>query len=185
METALVGLLGGLIGLLLSNLMTLVSERRRRHERRLDLLAAIHAEILPAREPVARQLDAQERALSAALMQPFATPDESDFVFQSIKDDLTILPSDVIHEVVRYYRLARQSNLMTADLRHPQFAMLEPERREKVVAQLLQLLEDQDEAANLAIGAIEKCAGSYRLDLVAKRLKLDRRSTSATTHKQE
>ena len=40
---------------------------------------------------------------------------------RSVRNDLSILPAEVIHSVVQYYRAARQSNLLTRDLRDPSF----------------------------------------------------------------
>lgn len=175
MDTTLVGLIGGLIGLLLSNLIAILIERHRRHERMLDILTAIHAEILAGDWAVEMQTDPDEEAYAIDNELPFGPADESDFVFDSIKADLSILPIEVIHEIVRYYKLAAQSNLYTNDLKHPLFREQKPDEKRKYVRNLMGLMEEQAIAARLALDAIERFGESYQLGLKSKRDRVARK----------
>jgi hypothetical protein len=86
-------------------------------------------------------------------------------VFDSVKNDITILPAPVIHAVVQYYRAARQTNLITRDLRDPQFlAQSQPEKR-KVIRTLLELLELQKMLGEAAVSDLAGFAAAFGLDL--------------------
>ena len=90
---------------------------RQRDERIDDIVRAVHAEIVAGTVQTERQITEKEIEYAIGDPSPFATPDDTDFVFASIKDELSILPSNVIHDVVCYYRVALQTNLMVLDLR--------------------------------------------------------------------
>lgn len=92
-----------------------------REERIDDIVRALHAEILAGIVQSERQITEKEIKYAISDPSPFATPDETDFVFASIKDELSILPSKVIHDVVCYYRVALQTNLMVKDFRSEDF----------------------------------------------------------------
>ena len=104
------------------------AEERLRDQRVLDIVVALHSEILAGIVANRRQLTKEDAEYAMAQETPFATADDTDFVFDSVKDDLSILPAEVIHSVVQYYRTAKQSNLLTADLRDPYFRQLYRER---------------------------------------------------------
>lgn len=87
----------------------------------MDLVRALHAEIVAGVSFYGEQTTDNEVAYSIDELSPFATPDDTDFVFDNVQGDLTILPSQVIHAVVAYYRVQKQLNLMIADFRSEQF----------------------------------------------------------------
>ena len=113
--------------------------------------------------------------------EPFTTPDKTDFVFDSLKGDISILPAEVIHAVVQYYRVAMQSNMVTEDLRDPHFLSQPLTEKRRVITFLLQLVElqkilgeaalaiksgidltkDQDRAIALFERASEEIAGVF------------------------
>ncbi|MBI3672915.1 MAG: hypothetical protein HY245_05765 [Rhizobiales bacterium] len=104
-----------------------------RDQRVLDLVVALHSEILAGIVANRRQLTADEADYAMHQETPFATADETDFVFDSVKGDLSILPAEVIHAVVQYYRAARQSNLLTRDLRDPYFLSQTPAEKRRII----------------------------------------------------
>ncbi|WP_407050062.1 hypothetical protein [Methyloraptor flagellatus] len=169
METAIVGLLSAVIGLLVSNGLTRLLELRRRRDRTLDLVTALHAEIAAGTRTASLQTTASESRYAETNPVPFGPADETDFVFASIKDDLTILPVEVVHEIVLYYKLAGQSNLYTADLKHPLFLEQSAEEKQKYVRNLIALMNDQQGAGLAALDAIERYGMSHGLHLAAKR----------------
>ena len=54
---------------------------------------ALHSEILAGLLANRRQLTPAEARYALAQDNPFATPDDTDFVFDSVKNDITILPA--------------------------------------------------------------------------------------------
>jgi hypothetical protein len=156
MTEAVIALTSALIGVLLSNGFAVYMAYRQRQQRMLDLVIALHAEIDAGLQTIGRQLTEEEIAYAMQNSNPFGTPDETDTVFESVKDDLSILPIDVIHEVVRYYRLSRQTNLLTADTRHPMFFKQRPAERRKFVGQIMRKGNEQYAAGVAALEALER-----------------------------
>lgn len=174
----IVGLLATLVGSALAVLLPRALDNRRRKRRQLDLMTAIHAEIMAGTASTATQLTPDEQAYALSVSMPFASVDEADFVFQSIKADISILPTDVMQEIVLYYRLLSQAKSMIADMRNPIFRGLDGERQRKFLAEYIGLVRDQHIAGRIAIEAIEKYARRLRLGLAKQRLELERRLTT-------
>ncbi len=171
----IVGIAATLIGSMLAIILPRALDNRRRRRRQLDLMTAIHAEIMSGTAATASQITPEEQAYALSVSMPFASVDEADFVFQSIKADISILPTDVMQEVVLYYRLASQAKAMVADMRNPIFRNLDAERQRKYLAEYLGLVRDQHIAGRIAIEAIETYSRRSRLGLAEQRLELERR----------
>jgi hypothetical protein len=169
MTEAVIALTSVLLGVLLSNGFTVYMTYRQRQQRMLDLVIALHAEIDAGIQTIGRQLTEEEIAYVMRNSNPFGTPDDTDTVFESVKNDLSILPIDVVHEVVRYYRLARQTNLMTADTRDPMFFKQRPPERRKFVGSLMWLGNAQYAAGIEALEALERFGISKGRALDGKR----------------
>ena len=167
-QAALVGLISALLGVSLSNLFVALIDNRRRYTRQLDLVYAVHAEISAGLGAGLKQLAPEEKAYALADETPFQTPDQTDFVFDSIKSDISLLPTDVIHSVVQYYKYATQSNLMTADLRDPVFLKQSIEEKRKFVGALLDVVEQQYTAATKALSDLDDYALSRGLQIINK-----------------
>jgi hypothetical protein len=114
-----------------------------REQRVLDIVVALHSEILAGIVANRRQLTVEDVSYALKQTNPFTTADETDFVFESLKGDISILPAEVIHSVVQYYRVAMQSNLVTKDLRDPYFLKQPVNERRRIIGFLLQLVELQ------------------------------------------
>jgi hypothetical protein len=119
------------------------ASERQREQRVLDIVVALHSEILAGVVANRRQLTPEDVEYALKQTNPFTTADETDFVFESLKGDISILPAEVIHSVVQYYRVALQSNLVTKDLRDPYFLAQPVIERQRIVAFLLQIVELQ------------------------------------------
>ena len=145
-----------------------------RHQRVLDIVVALHSEILAGIVANRRQLTAEEASYALEQETPFATADDTDFVFESVRSDLSILPAEVIHSVVQYYRAARQSNLLTRDLRDPYFLAQTPEEKRRIIALLLQIVELQKVLGEAAIADLAAYAAQSGVDLSAN----ERRASS-------
>jgi hypothetical protein len=143
------------------------AEDLRREQRVLDLVVALHSEILAGIVANRRQLTAEDVTYALRQTQPFTTADETDFVFESLKGDISILPAEAIHSVVQYYRVAMQSNLVTRDLRDPYFLQQPVEERRRIISFLLQLVELQKILGEAAIADLADFAARSGIDLKA------------------
>ena len=141
------------------------AEERLRDQRVLDIVVALHSEILAGIVANRRQLTKEDAEYAMAQKTPFATADDTDFVFDSVKDDLSILPAEVIHSVVQYYRTAKQSNLLTADLRDPYFLRQTASEKRRIIGHLLQIVETQKILGEAALADLSAFAGRQGLDL--------------------
>ncbi|MGB8312884.1 MAG: hypothetical protein WCE69_00180 [Aestuariivirga sp.] len=141
------------------------AEERLRDQRVLDIVVALHSEILAGIVANRRQLTKEDAEYAMAQKTPFATADDTDFVFDSVKADLSILPAEVIHSVVQYYRTAKQSNLLTADLRDPYFLKQTPSEKRRIIGHLLQIVETQKILGEAALTDLSAFASNQGLDL--------------------
>ncbi len=140
-------------------------EEAQREQRVLDIVVALHSEILAGILANRRQLTAEEVDYAIRQETPFATADETDFVFDSVKTDISILPAEVIHSVVQYYRTAQQSNLLTKDLRDPNFLTQSADEKRRILASLLQIVELQKMLGEAAISDLAAYGRTRGLDL--------------------
>jgi hypothetical protein len=128
-------------------------------------VVALHSEILAGVVANRRQLTVEDVAYALKQTKPFTTADETDFVFDSVKSDISILPAEVIHSVVQYYRVAMQSNLVTKDLRDPYFLQQPLKERRRIIGFLLQLVEIQKIWGEEALKDLAAYASAYGIDL--------------------
>jgi type II secretory pathway pseudopilin PulG len=141
-------------------------ERSAREQRVIDIVTAIHAEICATMRGLELQTQPAEETYFINNDDPFVVADDTDFVFASISSDLTILPETVIHEVVAYYKVAKQTNLLTAAIDRPTFRSQSVEERRKFITGLLELAHVQRSLAAEALAQLEE----FRPALRAKRL---------------
>lgn len=142
------------------------AEEAQRDQRVLDIVVALHSEILAGVVANRRQLTREAAEYAMAQETPFATADETDFVFDQVKADISILPAEVIHSVVQYYRIAMQSNLLTKDLRDPYFREQTPPEKRRIISLLLQIVETQKFWGEAALEDLAAYAGTRGLDLM-------------------
>jgi hypothetical protein len=144
-----------------------LAEEKAREQRVLDIVVALHSEILAGVVANRRQLTPKDVEYALNQTNPFTTADETDFVFDSLKGDISILPAEVIHSVVQYYRVALQSNLVTKDLRDPYFLAQPVKERRMVIAFLLQIIELQKLLGEEAVKDLAAYAAKSGIDLSA------------------
>jgi hypothetical protein len=162
---ALIAGTASLLALAGGKLLEIWIEHRRRLQRGTDLLCALHAEILAGVGASDEQLTPDERRYALSDATPFATPDDTDFVFAEVRGDISVLPQPVIHSVVAYYRKALQSNAMTRDLRDPCFLAQPEGHKRKFVRQLLEIADEQTYAGRAALVELRKAANERGIDL--------------------
>lgn len=143
------------------------AEDARREQRVLDIVVALHSEILAGVVANRRQLTVEDVAYALKQTKPFATADETDFVFESLRGDISILPAEVIHSVVQYYRVAMQSNLVTKDLRDPYFLEQPVKERRRIIGFLLQLVELQKILGEEALADLAEFAQKSGINLAS------------------
>lgn len=136
-----------------------------RNERVSDMVRALHAEILSAMVLTDDQLRPDEIRYAITDQTPFATPDETDFVFDSLIADLSILPSDVIHSVVAYYRAAKQTNLMIREMRDPVFIGLTAAEKRKYAENFIAMVWVLRKRGETARESLQAYASSVGIDL--------------------
>lgn len=141
------------------------NEEAQREQRVLDIVVALHSEILAGVVANRRQLTVEDVGYALKQTRPFTTADETDFVFDSLKGDISILPAEVIHAVVQYYRVAMQSNLVTRDLRDPYFLEQPVDERRRIIGFLLQLVELQKILGEEALNDLAAFAAKSGIDL--------------------
>lgn len=167
-----------------------------RREKIADMVTAIFAEITAS--DFSADLQASEASEDYALEMvevgepedgsaaanpeiPFAVPDQSNFVFEAISKDLSLLPQEIIHPIVLYYKLVIQTNDYVRTLSDPIFRGLSPERRALLVRDLVNLNRAQAEQGDRALEAIAAFAKKEGLVLPdAEATKARLRSNVAT-----
>lgn len=137
----------------------LADEARLREERIDDFVRAIHAEIITGMVLYEDQMPVEEVRRAVFDQSPLAVPDETDFVFETVRPELTILPSTVIHSVVAYYRVQMQTNLYIRKFRSADFRGQSPQSKRLFMEGYIQLLFILKQRGEEAVSQLEKCAG--------------------------
>ena len=156
--------------------------QRQKRERINDIVTALHAEILAGILLYASQTDRDEVRSAVSNLTPFATPDETDFVFDSVKSEISILPSEVIHAVVAYYRSAQQTNLIIRDLRDETFKSQSAREKEKFLKgyiSLTVLLKRRGDRGVEALADYARANG-FSLDASQRQIESDTRKAMAS-----
>jgi hypothetical protein len=142
----------------------------------MDYISALHAEIAAGLQTASAQTSHEEADYSKTDDSPFAVADDTDFVFDSIKNDLSVLPVEVIHEIVIYYKLSQRSLLLTKALNDDGFKQQDAISKRKFIEGILSLLQEQELAAERAIVVLEEYAARFGRDLASKRQKHPKQS---------
>jgi hypothetical protein len=170
MDTAIVGVLGALIGVLLSNAMTMLLDVRRRRERIKDVQTSLRAEIrshwrrlghqdLAARaELIVRRMT--EAAKTNQSYAPFIPREDRNIIFDALTIEINILPNDVIDPVVLYYTQINAISHFSEDLRGEQFKLLDAKRRIEMYEDYIAMKEQARDFAEEAIRALDRSLAS-------------------------
>lgn len=164
MEPALIGLLGVVVGAVLSNVAERFVDAARRRERVQDVSTAIRAEIRSHRQRLllfdAAGADAiSEKILNASTnpdgYTPFVPSEPHSFVLDAIVGEVHILPTDVIDPVIYYYRQAAALRQFAEDLRGDGFGRLEAPRKAEMYRDYIAMGTHARKLADDAITALE------------------------------
>lgn len=174
---ALIGLLGVVVGILLGKGLERLLDLRRRRDREIDMVFALHAEISAGRSAARDQNAPEEAAYLVENEFPAGPSDRTDFVFETLKPDLSVLPQQVIHQIVLYYRLAEQSNLMVDFLTTQSYERQSTDERKRFRQNIMAGLRDQEAAAERALASLETFIARCGLAIpVRSRVRSDERS---------
>ena len=132
---------------------------RVRKERQGDILRSLKAEIEEGLEGLHSQTDEDKRKLAVdfASKTPFTAADQTNFIFDSIKNDISVLPVSILDSVVRYYKLDERTSLLVDQIvNNPSYQKLSSERQENIVKGYLGLIERQERVAEEAVQKIKE-----------------------------
>ena len=132
---------------------------RVRRIRQEDVLKSLKAEIEEGLEGLRSQTKEDKRRLAVELASntPFTVADQTNFIFDSIKSDVSVLPANVLDSVVRYYKLDERTSLLVEQMvNNPSYRKLSSERQENFVEGYLGLIERQKKVAGEAVQEIEE-----------------------------
>lgn len=170
METAIVGIVGAFIGILLTNVLRVYFDWRNRRERVRDIQTALQAEIRSHREALEEYEDAEfsnaivNRLLTEGAYAPLITRKGDAQIFGAVVGDVHILPGNVIDPVVVYYRQWRSLGAFVEDLRSETFAALPAARKVEAFRDYLDMGSYAIDLADNALAAIAGSLGTGRTD---------------------
>ncbi|MEM7733309.1 MAG: hypothetical protein AAF280_11075 [Pseudomonadota bacterium] len=133
---AVIAAMVNVVGFLLSGRRQRQSERRRRREKRVDIQTALKAEIdhyVATLSNDKMNLDEFWKDIVLRMEQdpayiPFIPAEKNDMVFQSVLQDISILPGPVVEPVTYYYNQVVAISALIEDLRSPDFRNTDPAR---------------------------------------------------------
>ncbi|MEL7279746.1 MAG: hypothetical protein AAFY35_04655 [Pseudomonadota bacterium] len=133
---AVIAALVNVLGLFVSGRRQRQSERRRRREKRVDIQTALKAEIdhyVTALSNDKMNLDEFWKDIVLRMEEdegyiPFIPAEKNDMIFQSVLQDISILPGSVVEPVTYYYNQVVAISALIQDLRSPAFRNTDPSR---------------------------------------------------------
>ena len=161
MSEALFGILGIVLGILLTNVAARLLESVRRRERILDVSTAIRAEVRSHRQSLllfsnAAAEETARRILDDPSYTPFVPSHGRSFVFDAIVAEIHILPTDIIDPVVYYYRQVAMLGHFAEDLRTERFLQLDAARKASMYGDYVAMGKYALVLAEKAITALER-----------------------------
>ncbi len=165
MDPALIGILGVVVGVVLSNSAARLLDAMRRRERVRDVQTALRAEIrsdlnrLSIIDP-AEHLDAvveriEGSALKADSYTPFVPRESDSIVFDAIVSEIHLLPTETVDAVVLYFKQMKTIAQFVEDLRGERFRTLEVDRKIAMYQDYFEMLTYSAQLAEEAISALD------------------------------
>ena len=140
-----------LLSALLTVTVTILIFLWRRERRQNDILRSLYIEVHEGWRALKKQTVQKELDYATSVQNPFAVADRTNFIFDGIKNDVSVLPSSVLTSIVEYYKLEERTNLLTDQLTSPVFLNLQSERQKRYTEILLEMLKKQKDAAFKAL----------------------------------
>jgi hypothetical protein len=155
-----------LLGLYLGGWMAIRHERRRRHEKVKDFQIALRAEI---RSELHNLLSIDfDRHFDQIRSRYAADPNYSVFpsyparhvIFEALKDEIHLLPEEVIDEVILYSRQRYAIEKFVEDMRDTRFAQLGADRQLEMYKDFLEMQKFLTESAQHSVDALDYSIGT-------------------------
>jgi hypothetical protein len=165
MDAAIIGFVGALVGILLTNVLRIYVEGRNRHERVRDIQTALQAEIRSHRRALEYFDGGDGEAITGRMEQdssytPFVTREINPPIFTAIVGEIHVLPGEVIDPVVLFYRQVKTLDALGQDLRDSTVGARAPPQRNPMVRDYFSLGAYALELADNALSAIAKTLSS-------------------------
>jgi hypothetical protein len=161
-ETAVIGIIGAVIGIILTNASRIVLDVLARRERVRDVQTSLRAEIRSHRSALEIYLDEERWSSVAARIRsepdysPFVPREIDPFVFDAILPEIHVLPGEVIDPLVLCYRQWRALAAAADDMRGDAFAKLSQDRKAALYEDYVRLGSYGVELDKDAIDAINR-----------------------------
>jgi len=160
MDAALIGIIGALVGIVLTNGIRLVLDARARAEKVRDIQTGLRAEIRSHRhafELLGSQAEWQPviAEVAAGGFVPFTPTRTAPFVFDAILGEIHVLPGRVVDPVVLYYGQYATVRSFIDELRGERLRELDADRRASVVEDYFAVSRYALQLATEAIDAID------------------------------
>jgi len=166
MDPALVGLLGVVLGVILSNSAVRLLDAMRRRERVRDVQTALRAEIrsdlnrlgsidrVEHLDAVIERIEGSE--LTPQSYTPFVPRESDSVVFDAIASEIHLLPTETVDAVVLYFKQVKTIAQFVEDLRGNRFQTLEVDRKVSMYQDYFDMLTYSGQLAEEAISALDK-----------------------------
>lgn len=165
---ALIGAIVVSLGWLISYRLERERTRNERVEKQVDVQKALRAEIKAIVD--ARQNRDLEGSLERGMARfdaedpndpyvPFIPHEKHDTVYQALLTEIHLLPTQTVEPVILYYNQAVSIALMASDLRSERFAMLDRDRRKKMLRDYMMMKIEGQVLGQTAIAALTSTIG--------------------------
>jgi hypothetical protein len=164
---ALIAAIGAIAVFFLKVMLDRQDERRRRQERVDDLVHAVKADIAVERERLSAVFSPERSiAVKTALLEnieagrpkpmPRTTTGVPSLVLDSLKREISLLPSAVIEPVIRFYRLNQGIDALDEAFASGVFDDIDPDRQRAALDSYFLSGSTALEAANQALQALSR-----------------------------
>lgn len=159
------------VGWFASHWSTRRLEDSRRNEKIIDVQTALLADIESNLSRYAEiDLDAHLKSITDRILKPgaakpftpFVPRDAIEVVFEAIIADIHILPTDVIGDVVGYYKQEYKLRELIFDLRSDRYSELEPERKAQIYRDYVWQIKTVIYSGTTAINGLSQSLGQHR-----------------------
>jgi hypothetical protein len=170
---ALISGLISLMGLYLGGWISIRHERRRRREKVRDFQIALRAEIRSElHNLLSIDFDRHLQSIrSRYAMQPgysvYPSYPARHVIFEALKDEIHLLPEEVIDEVILYSRQRYAIEKFVEDMRDQRFAQLSSDRQLEMYGDFLEMQKFLTDSAERSVAALDESLGTSKISIPA------------------
>ena len=165
---ALISVVISLMGLYLGGWIAIRHERRRRHEKVRDVQIALRADIRSELHNLLsidfdRHLDEiQTRYAAIKDYSVFPSYPARHVIFETLKEEIHILPEEVIDDVILYSRQRHAIEKFVEDMRDNRYAKLSADRQLEMYRDLMNMQKFLTETARNCVETLDTSLGSVK-----------------------